>query len=297
MLINPGAGSGEVTGLRAVLEFALVKHGWHYEMALLEKGVHISSVVQQLVHAGNTGASLVIACGGDGTISLVASAIIKAGLASRLTLGAFPSGTANSLARDLGVPSDWSAAADFLCTQSPVVQLDAMKMGERYCFLRIGVGLDAATIHETSREDKKHLGRWAYVKSFLSRLFHPQRIRFTCHIDGRRRRFWAVQLFIANGGNIALVPFRIGPDIKWNDGVLNICAYDALYWWDYLTLGWKLFRKNYHAHPLLKFYVSTRQIRVQCKPVAMVQADGESFATTPIHIEVIPQAVQVLSQQ
>jgi len=112
--------------------------------------------------------------------------------------------------------------------------LDAMKMNGRYYFFRIGIGLDAQVIRETTRQAKRRFGRWAYLRSFLSRVsFHPKGHRYHCTMDGREHKFKAIQLFIANGGQIALVPFRIGPDISSNDGILNICAYDVHSWWHY----------------------------------------------------------------
>jgi diacylglycerol kinase (ATP) len=295
VLVNPGAGSGQVDLIRALLEHELQRQGWAYDFELLAKGVPITDVISRLHHAVGQGASRLIACGGDGTISLAAAAIIKADLATKLTLGIFPAGTANSLAKELGLPGDWQAVATLLCSEIEPTSLDAMKMDERYCFLRIGIGIDAETIQETSREAKKQLGRWAYLRSFLTRLFRPHRIRFTVIVDNHRHNFWAVQVFLANGGNIALAPFRIGPDIRFNDGIVNLCAYDALSWWDYFTVGWKLFRKNYDEHPLLKFYLVKKQLQVKCKPVALVQADGEACAKTPIHMEVIPAAIKVLA--
>jgi diacylglycerol kinase (ATP) len=295
VFLNPRAGSGDAERLRSLLTHALDQHGWKHDWINIEKGITPTALIPHLKQAVESKTTRVFACGGDGTASLVASAIISAGLKDQLPLAIFPSGTANSLSRELGIPADWSQAAQVLCTLEEMLELDAMQMGDKHYFLRIGAGVDAQTIHATSRDDKRRLGRWAYFKSFLGRFFRPHRIHFRCMIDGRRRRFWAVQVFVANGGSIALVPFRIGPDISLSDGILNVCAYDALSWWDYFTLGWKLFRRDYQNQPLLKFWTVRHQISIEAKHSVPVQGDGEARACTPITITLVPKALQVIA--
>lgn len=295
VFLNPRAGSGDAERVRLLLTQALDQNGWKHDWIILEKGISPADLAPQLKRAVENKTTRIFACGGDGTASLVASAIISAGLKDTLPLAIFPSGTANSLSRELGIPADWVQAAQLLCTIDEVQELDAMQMGDKFFFLRIGAGLDAEAIRETSRDDKRRLGRWAYFKSFLSRFFRPRRIHFRCVIDGRRRRFWAVQVFVANGGSIALVPFRIGPDISLSDGILNVCAYDALSWWDYLTLGWKLFRRDYQNQPLLKFWTVRHQISIEAKHTVPVQGDGESRISTPVTIAIVPKALQVVA--
>jgi len=297
VFLNPRAGSGDAQTLRMLLSNSLEMNHWNHEWVILEKDVSSAVIIPRLQQAAEQNVSRIFACGGDGTASLVASAIISAGLKEHLTLAIFPSGTANSLSRELGIPADWSQAAQLLCSIDITAELDAMKMGEKYYFLRIGAGLDAEAMQETSRDDKRLLGRWAYFKSFLGRFFRPHRIQFRCLIDGRRRRFWAVQVFVANGGSIALVPFRIGPDISLSDGKLNVCAYDALSWWDYVTVGWKLFRQDYKNQPLLKFWTVHQQIIIESKPPVPVQGDGEPRSSTPVTIAVVPKAVRIITPQ
>ncbi len=295
VFLNPRAGSGDAERLRSLLTHALDQYNWKHDWIILEKGVPPANLIPQLKQAVENKTSRVFACGGDGTASLVASAIISAGLKDKLPLAIFPSGTANSLSRELAIPADWVQAAQLLCSLDEMLELDAMQMGDKFFFLRIGAGLDAEAIRETSRDDKRRLGRWAYFKSFLGRFFRPHRIHFRCIMDGRRRRFWAVQVFVANGGSIALVPFRIGPGISLSDGILNVCAYDALSWWDYLTLGWKLFRRDYQNQPLLKFWTVRHQISIEAKHIVPVQGDGESRITTPVTITLVPKALEVIA--
>ena len=60
-------------------------------------------------------ADLIILCGGDGTIASGALAVEECGL----PLGIIPMGTANDLARTLGIPMDLSQAADVILPATP----------------------------------------------------------------------------------------------------------------------------------------------------------------------------------
>lgn len=295
VFVNPLAGSGDEEGVQRILHTALLQNGWDAQFILLEKGITPALLGPRLQSEVNLGTSLVIACGGDGTASLIATTIIESKLQMCVRLGLFPSGTANSLSKELGIPPDWASAAQILASMEASTPMDAMKMGDDYYFLRIGIGMDAETIRDTSHDAKRRLGRWAYLRSFLGRLYHPHRVQFRCTVDGKRHKFWAVQVFIANGGTIALTPFPIGPGISFHDGELNLCAYDALSWWDYFTVGWKLLRRNYQDHPLMKFYPIRQIVSVQAKPNLPVQGDGENRTKTPVTISVLPGAIQVLA--
>lgn len=294
VLVNPGAGAGEAAALRNVLQIELERHGRPAEFEDLAKDLSRDDLAGRLKRAVAGGVGRIISCGGDGTASLVAGAIIHAGLGQQLTLGLFPSGTANLLARELGMPVDWAAAAEALATSDKVAPLDAMRTPDGYAFIRIGAGLDAATIGGTTREAKQQLGRWAYLRILLRRIFRTRRVKFNCLIDGRRRRFRAVQVFLANAGGIANAPFPVGPDISPHDGVITLCAYDALTWWDYLTLGWKLLWRSYTDDPLVKFFPVRQAVQMSARPAVKVQIDGEMAGQTPIRVEVLPAAVRVL---
>ncbi len=297
VLMNPRAGTGDTSLVQSILQNALAQHNWQVSIQSLAKGMSPVELVPLLQEAAASGSTLVIAAGGDGTVSLVANAMILAGSRDQLRLGVFPSGTANSISKELGISSDWTEAAHLLASLEEAMPLDAMKMNDRYYFLRIGIGLDAQVIRDTTRQAKRRFGRWAYLRSFLGRFFSPRRYRFYCTMDGREYKFNAVQLFVANGGQIALAPFRIGPDISLSDGVLNICAYDVHSWWHYFVVAWRLLRREYHQKPHLKFWTIRQSIKVQTKQPLYVHGDGEACEKTPVTIEVIPNALQVVAMR
>lgn len=297
ILINPRAGRGDAELVLQTLHQALHQHGWEVDTRNIEQHATPDQLAPSLKQAFEHRCSIVIAAGGDGTVSLVANALILSGLGHQLRLGVFPSGTANSFSKDLGVPQNWHAAAQMLASHPEDLLLDAMNMNNRCYFLRIGIGIDAEVIRDTSRKAKRWFGRFAYLNTFLSRFFRSHRHRFHCVLDGKHRKFKATQLFVANGGQIALVPFRIGPGIAFNDGLVNICAYDVRYWWHYFVVAWKLLWQRYEKQPLMKFWTITNTIKIHSRPPLPIQGDGEPCGSTPVVITVVPQALRVIANE
>ncbi|WP_434417409.1 diacylglycerol kinase family protein [Nannocystis pusilla] len=109
--------------------------------------------------------SLVIAAGGDGTVSLVASRLIG----GEVPLAVLPRGTANSFARALSIPLDLAGALENACKGQPHA-IDTARAAGRSVLLFASVGFHAAAIGETLREAKNRWGLLAYIATGLQRI-------------------------------------------------------------------------------------------------------------------------------
>jgi diacylglycerol kinase family enzyme len=107
LILNPKAGQGRhLAESRGVLKL-LRSHRWDATLVEASTGHELAQAVRNAVMAG---VELVVAAGGDGTISTVAS-MLAGGTAA---LGVIPSGTLNHFARDLGIPLSIPRAAEVL---------------------------------------------------------------------------------------------------------------------------------------------------------------------------------------
>src|SRR3954467_15112005 len=135
VVLNPMAGSANA----AVVRQALEKHlGELIQTDIYETTGHedvVAIVRAELTHSP----SVVVAAGGDGTISDVAEALIGADV----RLGIIPVGTANIFARELGIPLNLEDACALLDSQPNTTSIDAMKVGDQYFVLQIGIGIDS----------------------------------------------------------------------------------------------------------------------------------------------------------
>ena len=110
--------------------------------------------------AAKAGARIVVACGGDGTVSEVANGL--AGTST--TLGVMPLGTMNVFAKELDLPSDLDAAWRII--EAGVTRKIDLPTANSVHFIQLaGVGLDAQVVKETSWASKKRLGPLSYILS------------------------------------------------------------------------------------------------------------------------------------
>ena len=286
VVLNPMAGSANAADVRQALE----KHlGELIQTDIYETTGHEDVVA--IVRAELTNSpSVVVAAGGDGTISDVAEALIGADV----RLGIIPVGTANIFARELGIPLDLEDACALLDSQPNTTSIDAMKVGDQYFVLQIGIGIDSLMIRDTDRQSKRRFGRAAYLWTAFTRLIGYQPVRFTIVADGKRVRPRASQVLIANGGVLGAPPFRWGPNIRPDDGKIDVCIVGARTALDYMGLIWHTILGQQRRDRNVRYLTAERSIAISADQPLPIQADGEIIGDTPIQIEVVPDALKVI---
>lgn len=179
----------------------------------------------QSAEAVRGGASLVVVCGGDGTVRLVADALADTGV----PLAVVPCGTGNLLARNLGLPLGPAEALDAALRGAPhridLGRIDGDGLSPTHFTAMSGAGLDATMLEGTSDRAKSAIGWPAYVMAGVSNLRAP-RMRLTIRLDdGAEVRRTARMVLIANIGTVqggaTLVPAAL-PD----DGLLDLMILD-----------------------------------------------------------------------
>ena len=288
VVLNPMAGSCTAADVRQALDRQL---GEQIQTDIYETTGDQAEDIVAIVRAELANSpSVVVAAGGDGTISQVAEALI--GTDTRL--GIIPVGTANIFARELGIPLDLEAACALLDGQPHTTSVDAMKVGEQYFVLQIGIGIDSLMIRDTDRQSKRRFGRAAYLWTAFTRLIGYQPMRFTLVADGKRMRPRASQVLIANGGVLGAPPFRWGPNIRPDDGKIDVCIVSARTALDYLGLIWHTLLGQQRRDRNVRYLTAERSIAVSADYPLPIQADGEIIGDTPIQIEVVPDALNVI---
>ncbi len=287
VILNPAAGSVAASGIHELLEH-------HIECGDGSCEVHETCDQDDPAAlaraASERGCDVVVAAGGDGTVSAVAD-----GLVGRPTaLGILPLGTANVLAQELGIPLDLESAVALLAGPHRVTRVDAMQVRDRYALTQVGVGIDALMIRDTTTETKQRFGNLAYIWTACRRLIGYQPGRFRLVVDGAEHRTGAVQIVLANSRTMGRPPFRWGPGIHPDDGQIAVCIIRARTGWDYLSVTWHFLRKQERHSPHIRYLKATREVRVESSRELPVQADGEIIGQTPVEVTVVPGAIGVV---
>ncbi len=169
----------------------------------------------QAESAVSAGVDLVLACGGDGTVTACAEGVTGTGV----PLAIIPMGTGNLLARNVGLPMGVDEALEVALgrVQQPV---DAGRVNGALFVVMAGLGLDARMLSDASDSLKKRVGWFAYAISAVRHL-GDRPVRLTVSADGgRRRRMRASALIVGNVGWLR-GGLPLLPDARPDDGMLD----------------------------------------------------------------------------
>lgn len=254
----------------------------------------------QAGRAVREGASLVVVCGGDGTVRAAAEALAGTGI----PLAVVPCGTGNLLARNLGLPvkpaEALAAALRGAVHRIDLGRIEGDGIAPAHFTVMSGAGLDAAMLESTSDRAKALIGWPAYVMAGLRELRAP-RMRLTVGIDGARPlRRSARMVLIANTGKVqggaALVP-AARPD----DGLLDLMILDPRGPGGWLSAVVSLLRRRPeretgHAGPAPSVeYFTFRRAELRFDAPQQRELDGDPVAPgRRLSAEVRPGALTVL---
>lgn len=288
LIYNPVAGQGnaeaELQRIRQVLEpeFALTVQQTTKEM-------NPTSLAQTAMREG---ASLLIASGGDGTISDVAEAAVN----TSIPLGIIPRGTANSFARSLGIPLDIEAACQtILQGKSRVV--DAASCNGRLMLLLTGIGLQAEMVAQADRKTKDRLGVIAYIVAGIQQLMRLPRFRARIETETEQFTCETVAITIANAAPPTSVLAQGAPQVIVDDGLLDMTLVSPRSKLEALAAGVQLLTYAWRQtarHGRKVDYRRARSIKVTADPPQKVAIDGDVIGFTPAELKCLPQSLTVL---
>ncbi len=237
-------------------------------------------------------ADTVVACGGDGTLREVASALAQHDLPADVlpALGVLSLGTANDFATAAGIPTPLEAALELLWT-APALPVDALRVdadGARsWCINLASGGFGATVTAETQEGLKKALGGLAYVISGLARLGRIQPI----HAHFQAGDFdWAgdfIALGIGNGrqagGGQVLCP-----DALIDDGRLDITIVPTLEGELAATFGTLIAEGKQAALERVSTRLQCVRIAITADAPLTLNLDGEPVEAREFRIECVP---------
>ena len=170
--------------------------------------------------------------------------------------------------------------------------MDAMRIGSRVYVLVAGIGISASVAGGTTRGNKRRFGLIAYLGAAILKIFEfgPRHIEVT--VDGVSQKHHAVEVAIANCGILAKMLFPQGPEIRVDDGHLDVWILDTKTLLDYPRYLFRIFARR-PGNPRARFIKAERSIAVRSATPLPVQADGDVIGTTPVDIEVLQGAVRV----
>lgn len=289
LISNPRAGRG---GVRRAIEVA------RFCGAMKARGVEIEvlnttepgEAAHLAARAAERDGATVIVSGGDGTINEALQGLI--GKNARLAI--WPRGTANVLAHEIAMPTDFEKAAEIIargkCIRIYTGCAILEETGERrYFLLMAGIGLDASVVEGTRPGLKRRIGKAAFWYAGLEHVLGWQPASFKLEIEGETfpATFAAIGKGSRYGGGL-----RITPHARLDQPEFEICIINSRSRLRFLRLIPATLRGDLTDQPPdLKFIRATRA-RVTGK--VAVQVDGELIGQPPMTFEIVKEPIELI---
>jgi len=307
IIINPESGGGATRDAWPRIASDLATHFGAF-IPVFTKGAGQGS--ELAAQAARKGAKLIVACGGDGTISEVANGILAAGTGAEL--GILPSGTGGDFRRTIGIPARSSDAVKIL-RDGLTRQIDVGKVtfidetGDHSSRYFVGVasfGMSAEVIGRvkeggsgwlSTRTPKWLSGRLTFGLAMAQASLKTGATRVIVQLDDDPQRHMTVaNICIANaryfGGGM-----KIAPDAKLADGRFDVISIGELGTARLLANAPRIYLGSHLGMPevghVLAKKIAARS--VEKDELVQIEVDGELPGFLPATFQIIPQALRV----
>lgn len=287
VVLNPKGGQADPAALRQALSRHCPPSVWHVRIYEVTDNEDLATAVHEAVRDGY---SVVAAAGGDGTVSSVANALIGTGV----PLAILPVGTGNALARELGLPMALDRACALIAGDHQIRVIDVMQVGDRYCLLNVSAGLSAISMRETTGESKHRYGMLAYLLTALRALAGFQPRRYNLEVDGTPITARASDVLVVNGSTPVASLRRVGPSLQLDDGILGVHIVRARTLLDYVASLWVMLWRREGQDRRVRMYSAHSSVKLDAQPTAVLQADGDALGETPVTINLVRWALEVI---
>jgi diacylglycerol kinase (ATP) len=290
LIVNPAAGGGRRMRQLDTARHIFRKSGIETELRITTEAGEATAMARQTVQDSR---QLVIVCGGDGTVNEVVN-----GLAcSQVPLAVLPAGTANVLAKELGLPWNLPRAAERI-VHAPYrrialgLAIPEKSSGEPRYFLSLaGAGADGALVSAVHPEFKRQAGIFAYWQEGLRQLTKYDFPMFRTSMAGSAMDIDATLVIVGRtkhyGG-----PFKITTEADLLQPEFELAFVTTRSAWRYLAympLIW--LGKLRGARHVRFFKTSSLQCESNSSSQVHIQVDGEPAGRLPVEFRIVPDAL------
>jgi len=283
IILNPAAGRSRSSGRRlGRVVRALERRGC---AVVLRRAGPESGDVERLAREAEAEFDIIVAAGGDGTLNAVVNGLE----AAPRVVALLPFGTANVLAREIGLPRDAERLAELIAS-APARPVWPGLVGDRLFLTMASSGFDAAIVAAVNPRLKRHTGRLAFAWAILRGLWRYRACELCVRVDGVDHRAATV---IAAKGRFYAGPYVIAPLADLAEPMLDLVLFQrsgrlaVLRYLTALLLG-SLPRRRDIA------FLRAHEAFVSADEAVPVQADGEIVAQLPVRIAVAGQPLQLV---
>lgn len=298
IIVNPKSGRGLTEQKWASITLRLRKHLGAFDYTLTNG---VGAGIRIAEEEARKGRRLMLAMGGDGTISEVVTGIIQSG--ADVEFGILPRGTGGDFRRTLDLSGDLEdAARKFVKTIAQPMDVGRISYVDhqghetaRYFVNTASFGASGKVAGEANRSFKLFGGKITFAAATLKTTFTYDHPDVSFSIDDREHiRLRIITIFVANGRYTG-GGMKIAPEAKLNDGLFDIVTVGDFKLPEILANSYKLYTGTHLELDKVNFM---RAKKLHAEPVdsenpVLLEVDGETPGRLPATFEIVPAALRI----
>lgn len=281
-IINPGAGKNKTDWKKEIQDhFSSLPH----QVELYEIPAKCEpDMIAKRIH--DLSPDKVIAVGGDGTLKLVADSL----KGKKIPIGLLPAGSANGMARELGIPGEPAKALDII-VHGRTKKISMVKVNDQRCIHLSDIGFNAFVVKKF--EDANTRGMWGYMKATWKVLWDYSKMKVEMKVDNKTIQREAAMVVIANATKYG-TGVVINPEGRLDDNYFEVVIIKKISVAEIFKMRFS--HKPYHPHKTELLQIQSLEIKSDYR--FHFQVDGEYLGkVNVVSAELIPDALEVLVPQ
>lgn len=278
-IINPSSGSHDLN-LKEVISNHFSKKETEIDLFELPEDCSLDKIKKRI---NDSNADRVIAVGGDGTLKLVAECLLK----TDTPIGIIPAGSANGMAKEMGIPTDVELALD-LAEKGTPKKIHVTKLNDEICIHLSDLGFNAYLVKKFDTLPER--GMWGYAKATWHALWNHKRMEVELKLKGKTVNSAAAMVAIANATMYGS-GLKINPDGKLDDDLFEVVLVKD---YSYLEIL-KIWLTKLPFNPKKIEVFQTSEVKITSKYKAHFQVDGEYIGkVNTVEAKIIKDAIAVI---
>jgi diacylglycerol kinase (ATP) len=302
VIVNPRSGGGLSEARWARLVEGITDGIGPFDSVFTAGPRDATAIARQEAHS-ETGRRLIVAFGGDGTISEVADGILSVGAGGRCELGVIPRGTGGDFRRTLELPQDIAEAARRIRDgQTRVIDAGRARYvahdgteATRHFVNVASFGFSSAVASRANASSKRFGGKMAFLGATVRALLSYDNTDVWLQFDDQPRERRRVLLTAVGNGRYFGGGMKICPQASLDSGTLDVVVVGDFSRMDVLTKVGRLYDGSHLSLETVSNATASKLVAVPVEADALVpiELDGETPGRLPATFEILPGALRI----
>ncbi|MBB2150311.1 diacylglycerol/lipid kinase family protein [Pedobacter gandavensis] len=278
-IVNPGSGNHQINYSEAItLHFKAESQ--EIEIFELPKDCSLENLKQTI---DQSKADRVIAVGGDGTLKLVAECLAG----TNIPIGIIPAGSANGMAKELGIPLELEAALK-VAASGQLKKIHAIKVNGEFCIHLADIGFNAYIIKRFDHLPQR--GMIGYAKAAWQALWSHHKMEVDLEIKGKQIQTQAAMVVIANATSYG-TGVKINPEGDLTDDLFEVILVKKYTVLEILKV--KFTELPFNREKIELFH--TKDLCIKTRHKVHFQVDGEyQGKVNQVEARILPAAITII---